>query len=41
MADDWPSGGVYLRVAPGDRQVELHGNRLQGASATRAQLLAY
>ncbi|HEY1092276.1 MAG TPA: right-handed parallel beta-helix repeat-containing protein [Burkholderiaceae bacterium] len=41
LIDDLPSGGSYLRVTPGEREVELQGNRLQGASATRAQVLAY
>ena len=41
LIDDRPSGGIYLRVAPGERQVELKGNRLEGASRTRARELAY
>ena len=41
LIDDRPSGGVYLRVAPGERQVTLQGNLLQGTSATRAQVLSY
>lgn len=39
--DDRPAGGIYLRVAPGERKVELQGNRLEGASRTRAGTLAY
>ncbi|KQP13743.1 hypothetical protein [Pseudorhodoferax sp. Leaf267] len=41
LVDDRPEGGVYLWVAPGDRTVDVQGNRLQGASRTRAQVLAY
>jgi hypothetical protein len=41
LVDDLPSGGEYLRVAPGDRRVALRGNRLQGASGTRAAALTY
>ncbi|KQP43994.1 hypothetical protein ASF44_29150 [Pseudorhodoferax sp. Leaf274] len=41
LIDDRPSGGVYLRVAPGQRSVELRGNLLQGASRTRASVLTY
>lgn len=41
LIDDRPAGGIYLRVAPGERQVELQGNRLEGASRTRARELAY
>jgi hypothetical protein len=41
LVDDLPSGGEYLRVAPGERRVELRGNRLEGASSTRAKRLGY
>lgn len=41
LVDDLPAGGIYLRVAPGERSVELRGNRLEGASSTRAGVLAY
>lgn len=41
LVDDRPSGGVYLRVARGQRTVELRGNRLQGSSRTRASVLTY
>lgn len=41
LVDDRPSGGEYLRVAPGERRVELRGNRLEGASRTRAQSLGH
>lgn len=39
LVDDRPSGGRYLYVAPGARQVDLRGNRLGGASRTRAAAL--
>ncbi|KQP21721.1 hypothetical protein ASF43_25810 [Pseudorhodoferax sp. Leaf267] len=41
LVDDRPSNGIYLRVAPGQRTVELRGNVLQGASRTRASVLTY
>jgi hypothetical protein len=41
LIDDLPSGGTWLRVSPGDRRVELQGNRLEGASSTRAGELTY
>ncbi|HEY1092275.1 MAG TPA: right-handed parallel beta-helix repeat-containing protein [Burkholderiaceae bacterium] len=41
LIDDRPSGGVYLRVAPGARTVVLGGNRLAGVSSTRAPTITY
>jgi hypothetical protein len=41
LIDDKPSGGVYLRAAPGKRTVVLRDNRLEGKSTTRAKALAY
>lgn len=41
LIDDLPSGGTYLRVAPGSRTVVLGGNRLAGVSSTRAPTITY
>ena len=41
LIDDRPSGGVYLRVAPGSRTVMLGGNALLGSSTTRAKVVTY
>lgn len=41
LIDDRPSGGIYLRVAPGERRVELRDNRVEGTSRTRAKALTF
>jgi len=41
LVDDRPANGIYLRVVPGERKVDLRDNLLQGTSRTRAKVLAY
>ncbi len=41
LVDDRPAHGIYLRVVPGERKVDLRDNVLQGTSRTRAKVLAY
>ena len=41
LVDDRPANGIYLRVVPGERKVDLRDNLLQGTSRTRAKVLTY